>query len=353
MAAQSGLWLIYALGGGWGHLTRAAALARVACLRHPVRILTNSPYATQVAQALPELDIVALDPLLAPPIARAEVVRQIREAHPGCLIVDTFPRGLGGELAGVIDSIAANKVLVHRDLCPRYVAEARLGAMVRSAYDLILIPGDGEGAAFADFPSAAVTGPWLIGDPPSVRRPVRQRRVLVCAAGTTEELQWYGEVVAMLRTFDCGLDIRCVAPVCPPGCPRESWIHHWPAADLYPTSDVVIGGAGYITVQECLAWQVPLIALPWPRKYDRQWLRARRAAQRGSVTVVNKPIEAAQAALRQLNEPPAQFPRKIHNGTADAVGLIERETRNEKRETLYSGLCTRETIASSIRDFIW
>jgi hypothetical protein len=287
-----------------------------------------------VAQALPELDIVALDPSLTPATAREQVIQHIRAAHPRCLIVDTFPRGLGGELAGVIDPLAATKVLVHRDLSPHYVAEARLRAFVRSAYDLILVPGHGEGAAFADLRAAVVTEPWLIRDPPPERRLEGQRRVLVCAAGTPEELAWYGTVVALLRQLDGRLDIRCVAPICPTGCPSECWVEHWPAADLYPTADVVIGGAGYNTIHECLAWQLPLIAHPWPRKYDRQWLRAQRAAQRGSVTVIKTPNEAAEAAIRQLKEPPAPQRRcEFRNGTTDAVMLIEPETRNEKRET--------------------
>jgi len=44
--------------------------------------------------------------------------------------------------------------------------------------------------------------------------------------------------------------------------------------DLLPGVDLVVGGAGYNTVNECLACGVPLIARAWPRKYDRQSLRA-------------------------------------------------------------------------------
>jgi UDP:flavonoid glycosyltransferase YjiC (YdhE family) len=329
--APSGLWLIYALGGGWGHLTRAVSLARVARARHRVRILTNSPYAPKVANALPKLEIVALDPSLTLAKAREQLIQHIQEASARCLIVDTFPRGLGGELANVIDSLAVTKVLVHRDLSPRYVSEAKLRAFVRSTYDLILIPGKGEGTAFADLPAAVVTEPWLIRNPPSEPCLDLQRRILVCAAGTTEEVAWYGALVALLRKLDSRLDIRCVAPTCPPGCPKESWIEHWPAVDLYPTTDVVIGGAGYNTIHECLAWQVPLIAHPWPRKYDRQWLRAQRAARRGSVTVVKKLNDAAEAVLRQLEQAPQRRIRTdIHNGVTDAITLIERVTTISK-----------------------
>jgi len=323
MARRNRPWLIYALGGGWGHLTRAASLARAAKQRHRVRVLSNSQYARQVASATPELDLVALDPSLEAAEVRRRVIEEIEVFDPGCLIVDTFPRGLGGELAGLIASMTATRVLVHRDLSPRYVAQCGLRSFVQSVYDLILIPGENEAGVFADLPAARITKPWLIRDPTP-----RQRRgkysVLVCASGNATELAWYGATVSNLQTLYPSVDVRCVAPVCPPGCLKDCWIAHWPAADLYPAARVVIGGAGYNTIHECLCWEIPLIARPWPRKYDRQWLRARRAAKLGSVRIVKTPEEAAHAAVRQLKE--LRVRRRIvsfENGTIEAAALIE------------------------------
>jgi predicted glycosyltransferase len=329
MDASGAPWLIYALGGGWGHLTRAAALARAAAAECRVRILTNSPYAEQVHRAMPALDLLAIDPALSAPDTRLETVRQIRAASPACLIVDTFPRGLGGELAGVLHSLAPCKVLIHRDLDPRYVAEAGLLAFVESAYDLILIPGEAEGHAFADLPASVVTAPWLIRSPSELppRQTGGQPCIVVCASGRDEELAWYGSVVAELLLHSEAVAVRCIAASCPPGCPREYWIAHWPAADLYAQADVVVGGAGYNTIHECLAYGIPLIARPWPRTYDRQWLRAQQAAQRGSVTAVEHPEEAALAAIHQLSiarQPPAEF----RNGAEEAVALILRATQS-------------------------
>lgn len=327
-----GLWLIYALGGGWGHLTRAAALARAAQARHRVRILTNSPYTTRVASAMPELDLIVLEPSLTVQATRHRAIQQIAAADPDCLIVDTFPRGLGGELAAVMGSLAETKVLVHRDLTPRYAAEAGLREFVRCSYDLVLIPGEDEAGAFADNPSAAITKPWLIRDPPPTLERRVTRTILVCASGNKDELPWYGAAAASLRALNPAVKVRCVAPTCPPGCPRECWIEHWPAIDLYPSADVVIGSAGYNTIHECAACQVPLVARPWPRKYDRQWLRAKRAAERGLVLVVKEPDQAALAALNELTrQPRPRADEQIRNGAHDAVTLIE--TRSEKPAT--------------------
>ncbi len=314
MPGSGAPWLLYALGGGWGHLTRAVALAQAAS----ARILTNSPYAARVASAMPELDLLMLDADLPIAQARIEIVEKIRAASPACLIVDTFPRGLGGELAGALHSLAPKKVLVHRDLDPHYVATARLKDFVRSHYDLILIPGEDEAGAFADLPAAAVTAPWLVRSHPN---PGIRTDILICAAGPTEELAWYGEVAAELHARSKAI-VRCVAPICPAGCPAECWLEYWPAADLIATAEVVIGGAGYNAIHECLAYNVPLIARPWPRTYDRQWLRARRAAKHGSVAIVDRPKEAASAALHQLKTGKPRAAIEFRNGTTDAVARI-------------------------------
>ena len=327
MAARSSPdWLIYALGGGWGHLTRAVALARAASPSRSVRILTSSPYASHVLSAMPELDLAIVDESLPVAAAREQAIRQIQAASAPCLIVDTFPRGLVGELANILHSMPGTKVLVHRDLNPRYVSVAGLRRFVASRYDLVLIPGETEGAAFP----GTVTAPWLIREPgehPAASGPVR---ILVSASGPAGELAWYGETVACLLALHPPAAVRCFAPTCPPGCPRECWIMHWPASDLYASAGVIIGGGGYNTIHECLAYNIPLIARPWPRKYDRQWLRAKRAARRGSVTIVKQPREAALAAMRELTAGPPHHPSfPFRNGAKEAAALIERETRND------------------------
>jgi hypothetical protein len=293
------LWLIYALGGGWGHLTRAAALARAASSRYPVRILTNSPYAAQV----PGLDVVVVE-------SPESAVAQIERSKPAALIVDTFPRGITGELAAILPSLKAARVLVHRDLNPRYVSAFSLPDFVASNYDLVLIPGAGEGSEFP----GQVTAPWLVRSSDELRTANAHGRTFVCASGNAEELAWYGAVTTRLP------DALCIAPICPLGCPPERWIRHWPAIDLFPGASVIVGGAGYNTVHEALACRVPLVARPWPRKYDRQSCRAVRAALQGEVTVAATPDEAVSEAehFRTAAPCPASYP----NGAHDAVSLI-------------------------------
>jgi hypothetical protein len=270
-----------------------------------------------------ELDIVALDPGLTVGAARQQVARHIEAAGANCLIVDTFPRGLGGELVEPLESFSGTKVFVARDLNPQYADAAGLEAFVRSYYDLVLNPGE--------MGTGHVTAPWLVRsrDEQLPRDRARaqlglngdQPCVVVCGAGNREELKWYGAVVSHLLALDSRNAVRLIAAVCPPACPPECWLAYWPAIDLYNAAAVVVGAAGYNTVYECLACGVPLIARPWPRKYDRQWLRARRAAERGSVTIVREPEEAALAALRMLC---AGQERRVafENGADEAAALI-------------------------------
>lgn len=289
------MWLVYALGGGWGHLNRAAAFARAA--NRPVRILTSSPYASYFGEGG---DVVLIDPAMALDDARRKVLKEIARAKPSILIVDTFARGLGGELAAHRGQ--ERRVLVQRDVAPKYAAQVR--EFAAGFYHLAIAPG--EGAA------PLKTAPWLIRDRFD---PAPREGAIVVAGGNADEQFWYGGVTSALQRR--GVRVRCVAPELPPGCPRECWVRHWPAMDLIAQARVAIGGGGYNTVYECAALNVPLVARPWPRKYDRQWLRARRAAARAKTVE-----EAAAAALALLDRdlPPPRF--EFANGAREAAGLL-------------------------------
>ena len=275
-------WLIYALGGGWGHLHRSLALARVAKTQHQVKIITNCSYfantSTQdyhIYHIPPELDFQQTSDRLK------QILQQTDYDH---LIVDTFPRGLGGELTEIIATIDRPKVLVHRYLNPKYIKRYQLHQFVQRNYDLILIPGEHTASSFTHLSQTHRTKPWVIRrshelanlstaatllrlTPAQVQLPL----VIILASGYASELAIYGMIAAILHQQ--GYIVRCLAPTLPPGCPSSIWQFHYPAMECLWLADLAIGGGGYNTVFECSLLNIPLIALPHQRLYDCQKTR--------------------------------------------------------------------------------
>lgn len=358
-------WLVYALGGGMGHLTRAGALAREAARRgHGVTLLTNSPFAP----ALPLEEVLGPGVTVWRPGAaldkaavREAVARWLDEARPDVLVVDTFPRGLGGELAPLLPGLRARKVLIHRDLNPAYVERFDVAGAVE-AFDLLLVPG--EDAPFAGHPRAMRTAPWLLleegellpraeararlGVPGEDARPV----VAVMGCGTPAEVDEAGDLAARLqaRLGDAAL-VRWLVPpvsgtvrsamhqdpasrdeaevpgsggpparvaVLPSPRPEALRVPSWPALAVLPGVDVLVGAGGYNTVHEARATGTPFIALARPRLYDRQALRLRPEERAASVE------ELLERAVLLARARPARGPGSYVSGTGDAVARIER-----------------------------
>jgi hypothetical protein len=297
---------------------------------------------------MPDLDLVTLDPATTVAEARIVVASHIALTAPHCLIVDTFPRGLVGELEDILCSIPGRKVFVQRDLNPEYAAAFDLNTFVSKSYDLVLIPGEAAEHGIGPSPRTVTTAPWLVRSSDEILTRDRARDllglhrpkpcVIVCAAGNRHELAWYGTVAAHLLESAC-CDVRCIAPLRPDTCPLELWVSYWPALDLYAAGDVMVGGAGYNTIHQSLACGVPLVTRPWPRKYDRQALRASRAAAHGRIIIVDAAEDAAAAARAVLESGPQdQRNSNYYNGVGEAVASIVRMLQ-PNRETDIQSVC--------------
>jgi hypothetical protein len=317
-------WFVYALGGGLGHLTRALALARVAVRRgHSVELVTNSPFAAglNVETLLGSGGTVhRLDAAWDRRAVAAAVASLLADARPEVLVVDTFPRGLGGELASLLPSVRARKVLVHRDLNPAYVARFELGLAV-DGFDLLLVPG--EPAPFSGHPRAVLTAPWVLLEPAELMTRSAARRalgaegesrplVVVSGCGRAEEVEESRSIAARLAaSLGDGALVRCVVPL-----PEGEGI--WPLLSVLPGVDVLVGAGGYNTVQEARVTGTPLVALARPRLYDRQALRLRPSELAASVEAL-----LARVPLL-LREGSARAAPRYVSGTHAAVDLIER-----------------------------
>lgn len=318
--------LLYALGGGLGHLTRAVALGRRALARgHRVGALINTRYAPLVPyrRELPGADIVELSSALDGPAAGLCFDELYARLRPDAVLIDTFARGLGGELAERLPGLAANKILTHRAVAEKYVQKASLRTFA-GHYERILVPG--EPAALADLPHAVTTAPWLIRDSDelldytrarsALAAPVGAPVVMVVGSGTDPEIE---EARTIARTLRERLGERACVRFVAPGEPNAPW----PLLPLLSAVDVVVGSGGYNLVHECRATGTPLVAIARPRLYDRQHLRLRG----------HERVADADAALARtcalLDRPSDQRPAsqrpspRYHNGTHAALTHIE------------------------------
>ena len=348
-------WLIYALGGGWGHLMRALALGRIAASDRPVIIVCNSPYTADLLlyaaddETLPIVSGCYIHTI--PATASFEqttnrVLEAIATEDYECLIIDTFPRGLGGELAAILPQMQdITRILVHRDINPDYVRAKNLELFATDNFDLILVPGETGELPLAHLSQVKHTPPWLIrsfGELPSraaARRLLRldtadtKKVVLVLAAGRAEELSFYGQLTRALAE-DLDVTTRCLSAERPPDCPPELWTFHWPGIECLPGVDVAVGGAGYNTFYECLAVGVPLVAFAFPRQYDRQEIRASRwlRQQRSPRVRLVDTVEAATRAVSDLLLLP-RLPGSAVNGAKIAVPAIEHSLQERSGNT--------------------
>ncbi|MGF1525000.1 MAG: hypothetical protein ACFBSF_21955 [Leptolyngbyaceae cyanobacterium] len=330
-------WLIYALGGGWGHLNRAIALARVAVAHADIHILTNSLYQHKVGPLQERIYLHSIDFAASLVDACEQAQQAILQTSWDCVIVDTFPRGLGGELVAMLPRITCPKILIHRDLRPAYIHQKAIVPLVAEHYSLILVPGEQGATWLTNLPQTVRTPPWLIRSDtelPDLRivyswlnltlsdyRPI----VVVLAGGRSEEQSWYGLVTQALAKHFPALRVRCIAPSRPEHCPQELLVDHYPAIECLMAAHFVVGSGGYNTVSECRALSVPLIARPFSRLYDRQLMRLTYTRLQGAeiipVTTLDDVITAVDYLLQTERLPPHRRIR-FTNGVQPALKAI-------------------------------
>jgi hypothetical protein len=322
-------WLIYALGGGWGHLTRALSLGRIAANHRKVRIITNSPYAQQINH---EGCLVHWIPDNNGFSATCIQVREILlNTHYDCLIIDTFPRGLGGELADILPELyPIPRILIHRDINPRYITAKGLRSFVAENFAAVIVPGEGTDLGLCDLPGVQHTAPWLIrhaGELPdkiTMRSRILKvdasiKTILVCATGQTSELSIFAQIALRLHQDFPKCAVRILAPDCPVDFPEALWVSHHPGIECLAAADVVVGGAGYNTVYECAAVGVPLVALAFHRLYDRQ---SKRAGKAYWVRNIEEAVTTVRILLNQVKTAQSSSVSAYVNGAVQAVNQI-------------------------------
>lgn len=345
-------WMLYALGGGMGHLTRALALARAVVRRSSsgenrqsednpathISLLTNSPFANVLPLA-DELGsnhrLLTISPSLSRDETADRVIDLLQTTSFDVLVVDTFPRGLGGELSDLLPRLDCPKILVHRDLNPRYVAYAGLSDFVNQ-FDRLLVPG--ESAPFETYSHAVRTAPWLIRDDHELLSSIESRRMLqvesdtlpivaVIGCGKAEEIQQMRCLATQLTSeFSSVAAVRFVTPRTIDfedfSCQLLglTTVSPWPFLASIRGVSVIVGSGGYNTVHEARATGTRLIGLSQKRLYDRQHRRLEPHENANSLEEVR---EQVAAALASVSESPGCERPTYQNGVHQAIDVIE------------------------------
>ncbi len=328
---------LYALGGGLGHLVRSLALARAAVARgHHVMLLANTEYSQRlpVREELGPRGTFCEIPAEFDRDQVTDFVQQtLRDQRCDVLVVDTFPRGLAGELPDVLPKLSAKKVLVHRDLNPRYVEHADLARFV-DQYDLLLAPG--ELGPLADHDRTRQTAPWLIRDfDELLDQPTAWQRlqvdstelpvIAVIAAGFSAETLAMQELTQRLtRSLFRRAIVRLISLTPPAESSDCHTVALWPTLEAIRGIDLLIGAGGYNTVWEARSTQTPLIAIGRERLYDRQSIRL--SSEERAADEAEAFSRAMMWVDRNANQHRDAVP-KYENGTHAAVSFIEAVVR--------------------------
>ncbi|MCA9139811.1 MAG: hypothetical protein KDB00_23725 [Planctomycetales bacterium] len=331
-------WVFYALGGGMGHLTRTIALARAVLKDHAAKqkpinltILTNSRFANilSVGEELGhDHRVITIHPDLTREEVACHITNLLVHLEPDVLVVDTFPRGIGGELAELLPRLRCHKVLVHRDLNPRYVERFKVAEFLNH-YDQIMVPG--EECRFDSQPQITRTDPWLIRDADELLAPDAARRMLEIENGDLPVVAVLGcgriDEVAQMRDLAIRIGRRLHGSAIVRFVTKDSdWyeiedesnvtaLGLWPFFEAIRGVSIVVGAGGYNTVHETRAAGKPLIAMPWPRLYDRQARRLTDAETVASLRDAERRVETLIDSGDFHNDPP-RFQNGVHAATA-------------------------------------
>ena len=271
--------LYYAMGGGLGHLTRARAFLYTLGLDGASTLLTSSRFASdpRVTGGLPVLHVPAgLDGDREG--LRAFLEKAIPDLGASRLVVDAFPAGILGELAGWRPPPGLALWHAARLLrWERYAADtsARLPRFEKT-FVLEALHDDHRSALAA---ASVEIGPLDLVDPPSTPAdPVEAPYALVVHSGPDDETN---DLVAcareLLRADGSEARIVVASPERPRDLPPDvSWRDAFPATALFGGAERIVAAAGFNVVRQTAPYRAKRFLVPYPRRFDDQFARAAR-----------------------------------------------------------------------------
>jgi hypothetical protein len=264
--------LFYVMGGGVGHLTRVHTFINQFQI-DDVRILTNNPLASSYFS---NQEIIKIEGNTSKEVAQ-HVVQTLKRVRPTEVYIDSFPCGLFGELTFTKETplhyIARRlKWNVYRELC---------SDAIRFQNTYCVEELEPEHKAFIEKQSKQK---WVLQlnypqpRPETIPQhliPIARPLWLVVHAFIKEEVEALvayaketaritGQRATMVLVSDQQIEH-----------PDVVTISYFPAVDWFPLADKIFTGAGFNALQQLQAFNDKTVVMPFPRKLDDQFWRAR------------------------------------------------------------------------------
>ena len=328
--------LHYALGGGLGHIVRQLAIAnsiqKQTAGKSKSTIVTTSEFAPLVAQLVTHQDHDHIQFELLPPncspTESEHLLSKLINSKPICLIVDVFPRGLGGELVNCfVQQPNLTRVLVARNLPSGYLHQFQVESFVRNNYQRVFrIEPE---APFENLPQSQLTCPVIFQAATTSPTPATtqdgERRVLVIGSGTHAECQELRRLADDLNSIARSNIADDTSQPC------KFYFHgptlagngrfYWPPASQLAGFDLIIGNAGYNLFWETRLTRVPAILFARPRKYDNQRIRSEFNWPMPAIEIFD--LVKSKLGKASENTPPTLDRNSIDELTASVLGLMK------------------------------
>ncbi|HND32129.1 MAG TPA: UDP-glucosyltransferase, partial [Myxococcota bacterium] len=298
--------LSYAINGrGMGHLVRQLAILRwmrryaeLLGVRLEPWVLSSSEADTLARrEGIPCIKIpsksmirdAGLDPSSTLGVMRGWVLSAVATLQPDLMLVDTFPGGTFGELAGVLE-IPRRRVLVARPVQDWIAQEAAFRSLL-PLYDRVIVPEPPERVQHnPPFDRReSYVGPILIRE----REELQSREAARAALGLTGRAVYLSlggggdpqanrilpALVPQLRA--AGWEVVVGAGPLYQGPelrgPGIVWLDRYVPVELFPAMDAAVSAGGYNSFHELMYCGIPTVFLPQPRLADDQAGRVQRA----------------------------------------------------------------------------
>lgn len=273
--------LVYALGGGLGHLVRARAFLHTLGMEGDAAILTASHYASD-SRVLGGVEAIVIPRELErdPAACRAWIAALLDRRRPDVFCVDAFPCGIIGELGGEALPHAGERWHLARLLrWAEYAHHASKPPRIDVTWRLE--PLHAEHEAWLEGASREIRGLEL-ADPPqrdALPDAPPDGYWLVVHSGPASEVEELASYTEDLRAGERSHGPIVVATLEPPvSLPDGALvINACPATPLFARAARIVSAAGFNVMRQARPFREKHVVMPFPRRFDDQFERARRA----------------------------------------------------------------------------